>query len=211
MNASAAKKPISNRKYFAVMKNLAKARRTPRTAVSYARSRHNATKHGLFVRDVEGSLRRLREDPREFQKLHALLERSFVPRDETERSLVRRLAEAIWRHLRVYRAAARWEMERLSRTLGEQSPQTLLGPILTRSRAALEMEALSDESRLFKRTRILVGETERMLRLLLVYRTGNPDEKFHFIGRQHEFELLELSPDPREWKRRYAAAVPLRD
>ena len=88
-------KPLSKRKYWAVMRNLAKARRTPRTRSSYLRSRHNATKHGLYVRHLEGSFLRLGENPRAFSKLHALLEQILLPRDVTEKRLVRRLAEAV--------------------------------------------------------------------------------------------------------------------
>lgn len=210
MKNPATKKPLSARKRAAILKNLEKAQAAERTPASYARSRHNATKHGLFVRRLEDSFRRLREKPREFQNLHALLEEAFVPSDETEATLVRRLAEAVWRHLRVYRAAARWELETLASTLKPLSRQPRLGPILTRARATQVMVALLDEERLWKRTRLALGEVERMLRLLLIQRTGDPDAKFHFIGRQFTSELLELSPDPSDWARRYAAAVPLR-
>jgi hypothetical protein len=221
MNQPDAKKPISKRKYWAVMQNLAKARRVPRTPASYARSRHNATKHGLFARHLEGTFVRLGEDPREFRRLSALLERRFAPRDGTEKRLVRRLAEATWRHLRVYHAAAGWLESALFKRLGkaEQEVPAPASRPTARPRpepdethfSACEMvRALMTEKRFARRTVMTLGEIERTLRLLLIYRSGDPNFNFHFTGRKYRTEITDLSADPRNWARRYAASVPLR-
>ncbi len=216
-----ARKPMSPRKWKAVLMNLAKARRTPRTPESYARSRRNATKHGLFVRHLEGSFAALGEDPRQFIRLGGLLLRVFVPRDATERRLIRRLADAIWRHLRVYRAFPRWAEKELSRRLlyirdlsnlehaeaRDAGPGTLAQD--TWQEAYQTIWALTDERRFFRRSRTTLNEVERTLRLLLIYRGGNRVSKFHFLGRRYKNEIDDLSDDPRDWPRRYAAAVPV--
>jgi hypothetical protein len=148
MNEPATKKPLSERKRAAIMANLAKANAAPRPKSRYRRSRHNATKHGLFVRDLKGSMKRLHERPREFRRLHSLLRRAFVPHNEPQEFLVKRLAEAIWRRVRVFRAAARWQLEALHKTFRHADPKSHPGAIVLRSRAFNVMEALLDEQRL---------------------------------------------------------------
>jgi hypothetical protein len=73
-NRALAKYPLSPRKRAAIMANLSKANAAPRPKSRYRRSRHNATKHGLFVRDLEGSMTRLHERPREFRRPPADIE-----------------------------------------------------------------------------------------------------------------------------------------
>ncbi len=217
-----ARKPVSPRKWKAALMNLAKARRTPRTPESYARSRHNATRHGLFVRHLEGSFVALGEDPRQFIRLGRLLARAFLPRDPTERRLIRRLAEAIWRHFRVYRAVPAWELKELTRQLGvaeglarvEHTERNHWGPETdlrdTESYAYRTMTPLVDERRFARRYKLTLNEVERTLRLLLIYRSKNSRFPFHLTGRKYKSETDDLSEDPRQWKRKYAAAVPVK-
>lgn len=202
-------RPLSRRKYWAVMHNLAKARRTPRTRASYLRSRHNATKHGLYVRRLEGSFVRLGENPRAFAKLHALLVQILLPQDVTEKRLVRRLAEAVWRRFRAYHAAPGWQQKELARVARQMLPAQQLDAERTTTRSYDLLSALLEHDKFARQSTMALGEVERMLRLLLIYRSGNPRFDFHFVGRQHLTEITELSTNPKNWARRYAAAVPL--
>ncbi|HET7840306.1 MAG TPA: hypothetical protein VFM21_01810 [Terriglobia bacterium] len=216
------KKPMSPRKWKAVLMNLAKARRTPRSPASYARSRRNATRHGLFVRHLEGSFVPLGENPARFRKLAALIEQRFQPADVTEKRLVRKLTEAVWRHLRVYPAAAGWTLQALTRSLGPPEPVSpriaaALGPqpppgdpTQTFSSAFRLFQALTSDARFQRRLMLTLNEIERTLRLLLIYRNRNPKCDFHISGRRYASEITELSEDPRNWPRRYAAAVPVK-
>ena len=210
MKNSGSHKPMSARKRAAVLANLSKARAAARSPASYARSRHHATKHGLFVQQLANSFQRLAEDPREFAKLHALLKRMFSPRDVTEQTLVRRLAEAVWRHARVYRAMARFELAQIEKIVGQFPELPLVNGEETRQRAYWVMMRLFNKGGLYRRATTLVGEVERMLRLLLVHRTGDPRTKFRSVGRRNCLEITELSADPKQWARRYAASVPLK-
>lgn len=210
MKESTLKRPMSARKRAAIFLNLAKARAAPRSPASYARSRHNATKHGLFVQQLANSFQRLNEDPREFAKFHALLERMFAPHDVTERTLVRRLAEAVWRHVRVFRAMARFELAQIRRIVGQFPELPRVDGEETRHRAYWLMMRVLNKKGLYRRSRTLVGEVERMLRLLLIYRSGNPRSQFRSVGRRSYIEITELSTDPKNWARRYAASVPLK-
>ncbi len=210
MKDPGSKKPMSARKRTAIFLNLAKARRTPRTPASYLRSRHNATKHGLFVQQLANSFQRLNEDPGEFAKFHALLERMFAPHDVTERTLVRRLVEAVWRHVRVFHAMARFELAQIRRIVGQFPELPRVDDEETRHRAYWLMMRLLNKGGLHRRSRTLVGEVERMLRLLVVYRSGNPRSQFRSVGRRSCIEITELSADPKNWARRYAASVPLK-
>lgn len=213
---------LSERKRQAIMGNLAKARNAPRTRASYARSRHNATKHGLYVWRMAGSFLRLGENPRRFARLLALLERAFVPRDAIEIRLVKRLAEVVWRHLRTYHAAAIHAEQMVRRKLGGLLPPVTDAlpapgaPALDEEvgadavRASEIMYILLSDHRLYDRQKHTLNEVERTLRLLLIYRSGNPEFKFHFTGRRYRSEIGDLSDDPLDWPRRYAAGVPLK-
>jgi hypothetical protein len=212
---------LSERKRQAILRNLAKARNAPRTRASYARSRHNATKHGLYVHRMTGSFLRLGENPRRFARLHKLFVRAFVPRDAIETRLVKRLAEVVWRHLRTYHAAAVHAEQMVRRKLQPSlpaDPATASVPGAPASgeevdadavRASEIMYILLSDHRLYDRQKHTLNEVERTLRLLLVYRSGNPEFKFHFTGRRYRSEIGDLSDDPLDWPRRYAAGVPL--
>jgi hypothetical protein len=221
-NRALEKQPLSERKRRAIMKNLAKATSAPRTPEGRARSRRNALKHGLYVRHLAGSFLRLGENPRRFARLQALMERAFVPRDEIESRLVKRLAEVIWRHLRTYHAAAIHAEQKVHRKLGRMLPPASASKPKPGTAAPGEnvdadegrayeiLDALFSDHRLYDRQKRTLNEVERTLRLLLIYRSGNPDIKFHYAGRRYRNEIGDLSPDPRDWSRRYAAGVPLK-
>jgi hypothetical protein len=221
-NSALQKQPLSERKRRAIMKNLAKAWKAPRTPEGRARSRRNALKHGLYVRHLAGSFLRLGENPRRFARLQALLERAFAPGDAIETRLVKRLAEVVWRHLRTYHAAAIHAEQNVHRKLGRMLPPDSASPpapgapardelFATDTGRAYEiMDTLFSEHSLYDRQKHSLNEVERSLRLLLVYRSGNPEFKFHFTGRRYRNEIGDLSDDPDDWPRRYAAGVPLK-
>jgi hypothetical protein len=213
--------PMSERKRAAIMRNLAKATSAPRTPEGRARSRRNALKHGLYVRHLAGTFLRLGEDPRRFRRLGALFESVFAPRDVIEIRLVKHLTEAVWRHLRAYRAAAAWIEEGIHRRLGRAPAKvspSLPGPgvavgeeVDDDSNHARElMRALISVQRFLDRRSHTLHEVDRTLRLLLIHRTGDPKVRFHIAGRRFLTEIAELSADPRNWPRRYAAGVPVK-
>jgi hypothetical protein len=202
--------PLSERKRAAILRNLEKARAARRTPESYARSRYNATKHGMFAREIEPSIERLRENPRHFHHLHEMYRKSLLPRDATEALLVRRLAEASWRHIRLYWSMAQSEFDNLLLRMRFFPEFETLDEDYTYARAYALLKDHMNLWRFHKRFYVLAGEVERMLRLLLIYRTGKPRVRFHFMGRQFRTEITELSTDPGNWVRRYAACVPLK-
>ena len=203
------KRPISERKRAAILANLAKANAVKRRRASYARSRHNALKHGMFVRSPQELLKDRGADPRAFRRLCGDVRRCFLPRNLREKVIVRRLAEALWRRLRLFVALARWEERSLRRTLRMQPRVARLSAEETLGRADELEDVLLDQNRFWQCERLSRGEVERMLRLLLRARRNRKRDRA-WIGRQGSpRELAELSPDPADWKRRYAACVPL--
>ena len=69
------------------------------------------------------------------------------------------------------------------------------------------MDGLLSQRRLYARQLLTLYEVERMLRLLLIHRSGNPRWKFHFTGRRYLNEIGDLSADPGFKVRRYEAGV----
>ena len=90
------------------------ARNSPEGIIA---ARLNAATHGLFIKDLAGSFKRMGEDPQEYQTLLRLFQGIFVPQDEVEQEYVRRLTEASWKRLRLFRAQAVWELQRLKEVL----------------------------------------------------------------------------------------------
>ncbi len=102
--------------------NMAKAIAARKSPQGNASARLNALSHGLFVRDVAASVRRMGEDPREFREHHALFQAIFFPEDAEEREWVRRLADLNWNRLRFLRAQAAWELERFKKAFRAVAP-----------------------------------------------------------------------------------------
>ncbi|HLY63457.1 MAG TPA: hypothetical protein VKV95_22185 [Terriglobia bacterium] len=93
--------------------NLAKAIAARKSPRGNASARLNALSHGLFVRDVARSVRRMGEDPAEFLAHHKLFFRIFAPLDDQERAWVQRIADINWKRLRYFRAMPVWELNAL--------------------------------------------------------------------------------------------------
>jgi hypothetical protein len=107
--------------------NLARAIAARRRPEGNASARLNALKHGLFAKQrLAESVDRLAEDKQEFARHLLLFERCFIPNDEEEKRIVRRLALTVWRRLRFFRAQMCWEKEKVQRMCaGAPSPAQL--------------------------------------------------------------------------------------
>jgi len=165
------------------------------------RRRYHTLKHGLGkgFSPLEESMAALGEDPAEFNSSLRLIERAFVPKNLPEYEVVLRLAESIWRRLRLYKAAARWEEDALRQALSSGHDVERLTVEETRMRAYGIMMLLLDEPRVIRSRFQLLAEVERQLRALLKIRSGGK-AKFHFISRQSRKEQGELEEEERFWR-----------
>jgi hypothetical protein len=162
------------------------------------RRRYHTLKHGLSAGacSLEESMAALGEDPAEFRALARLVERTFVPKDLPEYEVVQRLAGVIWRRLRLYKAAARWEADALRLALSSGPEVESLTVDETRLRACGVMMLLLDETSLYRSRFELLAEVERQFRALLRIRSGGK-AKFRFISHQTRKERRELEEEER--------------
>ena len=165
------------------------------------RRRYHTLKHGLGkgASSLEESMAALGEDPAEFNSMLSLIERTFVPKNLPEYEVVLRLAESIWRRLRLYRAAARWEDDALRQALSSGPDVERLSVDETRLRACGIMTLLLDEPRVVRSRFQLLAEVERQIRALLKIRSRGK-AKFHFISRQSRKAERELEEEERIWR-----------
>jgi len=162
-----------------------KAQTAPRTRESYDRSRFNHLQHGLTVRSLESTLRRLRENPKEFEAHAQRFRRVFAPADPTEDKLVREIADLSWRRLRLFKAQARWESDRLKKLFRRADFVQPLDAEHTRSRAMFLLSLLADFDHFFHYEQRQMAAIERQLRLLARLRAGG-DPGFRFYSRESE-------------------------
>jgi hypothetical protein len=162
------------------------------------RRRYHTLKHGLGVRtcSLEESMAALGEDPAEFKALAGLIERTFVPKNLPEYRVVRRLARAIWRRLRLYKAAALWEADTLGRALSSAPETESLTVDETHLRACGVMTLLLNETHLSRSRFQLLAEVERQFRALLKIRSGGK-ARFRFLSRQTSKAERELEEEER--------------
>lgn len=158
---------------------------------NYARCHAKKLKHGLYVRSLEATVPLLGESPEEFRTHLERIERALRPQNDLERKIVGRLADAIWRRLRFFRAQALWEAEALERVLDSVRQPTKLTPDQTRQRAYAIIECLTQHEHLFDVEYRLLYRVQRLLRALLRQRTGG-DPKFKVISRRAQKDLREL-------------------
>ena len=165
------------------------------------RRRYHTVKHGLSagVCSLEESMAALGEDPAEFKALAGLIERTFVPKNLPEYEVVQRLAGALWRRLRLYKAAAHWEADALRQALSSGPEVTSLTVDETRLRAYGVMTLLLNETHLSRNRFQLLAEVERQFRALMKIRSGGR-AKFHFISRQTRKGRRELEEEERYWR-----------
>jgi hypothetical protein len=163
------------------------------------RRRFHTLKHGLCAGSREETMAALGEDPAEFKALAGLIERTFVPKNLPEYEVVQRLAGAIWRRLRLYKAAACWEADALRQALSSGPETDSLSVDETRLRACGVMALLLNEGRLSRNRFQLLAEVERQFRALLSIRSGGK-AKFRFLSRQTRKERRELEEEERYWR-----------
>ena len=165
------------------------------------RRRYHVLKHGLGagVCSLEESMAALGEDPAEFKALAELIERTFVPKNLPEYEVVQRLAGALWRRLRLYKAAAHWEADALRQALSSGPEVKSLTVDETRLRACGVMTLLLDETRLSRSRSELLAEVERQLRALLRIRSRGK-VRFRFLTRETRKARREREEEERFWR-----------
>jgi hypothetical protein len=174
--ASVAKFQMTEKRLAAARENIKKAQAAWRASEKRKRPSYNDLKHGAYARNVEETVRRLGEDPQEYEALHEMLARLFAPESEGEKAVVRELGDLIWQRRRVLHAEARWEKDRL-RSLVDSAPVgENLGPYETRDRATALWDTLFDDAQWFERMTFFQSRIETQLRALLRLRTepGSP-------------------------------------
>ncbi len=181
--------------------NFLKAVVAPRTPEGLAARRMNALKHGLFAERVEESVTALHEDPQEYAEHLARFERVFVPEDEVEQKMVRRLANLVWRRLRLYQAIPRWEKKDLqeffARATPNERPEKLTAEE-TRFRALDLAGLLGTYCRAFDEGYAIHVKIEAALRALIKKRSGGK-MKFRYLRRHGGLVLPEdLEPETKE-------------
>ncbi len=148
--------------------NLEKAIAARRRPEGNAAARLNALKHGLFAKQtLAASVDRLREDKEEFAAHLCFFERVFVPADKEEKRIVKGLAEAVWRRLRLFRAQASWEMERLERIFAQAPAPAQLDLNDTVARADGLTLALMEFEAFYSELSKLESQVEFWLRKLI--------------------------------------------
>jgi hypothetical protein len=162
----------TDRRRAASRANLQKAIAARRSPQGNARARLNAVKHGLFAQRLEDSVAQLGEDHAELGRHWLLFARAFVPADEIEGRIIRRLADLCWRRLRLFRAQARWETDRLHALLAVAAPAATLDAAHTERRAYALVQALNHWEPLLREGNKLESGIERQLRALLRIRSG---------------------------------------
>lgn len=199
---------LNPRRLAANRANMAKARAARlQMPWTYARSRFSAVKHGLFVRTLDETAELLAEDPLDLEAHRRLLELAFLPRTPSEQRIVRRIADAIWRRLRVYRAQARWELDSLKAELGGMLSGEFLDVDETRNRAQRIMKLLLKTEPLYRCCTFLLGEVERQLRALLRLRSGgNP--QFKILTKEVRREFYSDPPERLEDCKHLARTAP---
>ena len=171
----------------ALAENIRKAQAAPRTPESRARSRFNHLQHGLNVRSLDETMRRLHENPRDLEAHAQRIARVFAPADPAEAKVVREIADLAWRRLRLFKAQARWEAGRLKKFFERADFVQPLDAELTRMRAMALLGLLTDHDKFFDNERRLIAAIERQLRTLARLRAGG-DANFRFYSRDSEKE-----------------------
>jgi len=178
--------------------NLGKAIAARNSPEGKAAARLNALKHGLFAKKlVAESVVRLGEDPREFREHLRLFAQVYVPEDEEEKELVRRLAETVWRRLRLHHAQARRERALLKEVFSLAPPAEKLTAEETLGRADALTFVLYDFEAFFRESRKVESQIEYLLRRLLRKRSGGTIEYKGFCPRRDP-DLEEMEKDEAE-------------
>ena len=182
---------FTERRRVTALENLSKAREAHLAGRVPRPERPPNLKHGAFARNLRQSVIRLGEDVAEYDAHLARFEEVWTPENERERVIVRRMAEAIWRLLRVYRARGRAQARQFRKVLGHVAPLAPLRPVEIQSLALHLISLFHDEGYLLTYTARLRNQFERLIRLLLAERTGS-DQGFrlhtHFKLNAYDLE-----------------------
>ncbi len=95
--------PVSKKRLIANRKNCKKST-GPKTVEGKAASSRNATRHGLYAKDIVIDAPGLKEDPEEYENIVVALFNEFRPIGEFQEQLVFKIANCLWRSRRVIRA-----------------------------------------------------------------------------------------------------------
>ena len=145
-----------------------------KTAARLARGiRPSALKHGFYALDLRKSVIQVGEDVGEYDEHLRRFARVFMPRNPTELRIVRRMGEASWRLLRAYRSMSLRQGRKLRRQLEASVRPQPLTPNQTIDVAFEILELFTDDTYLRECVRRLRNQIERLLRMLLVWRTGS--------------------------------------
>jgi DNA-binding PadR family transcriptional regulator len=195
--------PDTEKRRTAYLANLKVARAVPRTPEGAAPAPLGTLKHGLYARLTPEGLARLGENPSELEAHRQRFAQVFAPEDDVEQRLVRRLAEVVWRRLRLHHAQACWETERLRELLAEAPQAAHLTAEETEQRAYALAHVLNDFQWFFAQAQRLEAQVERALRKLLRKRSGGAIE-FQALSRRDARELRELEDgwSAEEWVER---------
>jgi hypothetical protein len=184
--------PHSEKQLAAARANLSKAHAESREPKNYRRYHRHKLKHGLQVRSLEQTMRLLGEDLGEFEAHCERFRRVFAPAHPTEEKIVRRIACAAWRQLRLFKAQARWQADALRQYFKRAEFVQPLDAEATRLRALFLMSLLTDREKFLFHDQRLTGGVERALRTLLRLRSGG-DPEFQLYSRQTEKERQEFN------------------
>lgn len=164
---------LTPRRLAACRENLKKAWRA-KTAQRLARGlRPSALKHGFYALDLRKSVIQMGEDVGEYDAHLRRFARVLTPRNPTERRIVRRMGEASWRLLRAYRSMSLRQGRNLRRLLDASAPPSFLTARQTVEFGLQMMDLFTDDAYLRECVRRLRNQIERLLRMLLVWRTGS--------------------------------------
>ncbi len=189
----------SARQDAAASRNVRRAWLVSHDPANYARIHAVRLKNGLKVRELERTIEPLGENPAEYERLRAALERAFVPQDDLERKILRRLAETVWMHRRLYRAEARWEADEVERLL--LGPPVPPEDVEALCECALNLvEAASVHDRFFQEDERITHHAVRLCHALVHHRSGG----------KMRFKLFRTrrSPEEMEWERESGETKP---
>jgi hypothetical protein len=171
--------------------NLRKAIAARKAPEGNRAARLNALRHGLFSRQMAESIDRLGESREEFRAHQRLFECYFAPEDDPERALVRSIAEATWRRLRLFRSQAHFEARRIAKTLGDAPSASKLTAQEAERRALVLVQLLFSYERMFQEAWKIHSQVERALRRLLRKKSNG------------KIEFKVLSPRRDDWLDRF--------
>jgi hypothetical protein len=157
----------TRRRREASRRNIQLALAWRRSPEGNARARLNAFRHGLAAKTNPELRAALGESPEDFARHLELVARVFLPRDKEEGRLIERLAQATWRHIRIFRAQARLERFAWRRLLARTGKGRRLSLEETSERAYQVSKLFAGARLVESEGSRLVGRIERILGALI--------------------------------------------